>query len=310
MLEVNDASKRFGRTVALDGLSLTVPDGVVYGFLGPNGAGKTTTMRAVFGAVRLDSGSIRWNGTPVDFDLSRRFGYLPEERGLYPTMRVHDHLVYLARLHGADRRAASDRATEWLERLGLAARRNDVVHTLSLGNQQRVQLAAALIHDPNFLVLDEPFSGLDPVAVDAVAALLRDCADEGRSVLFSSHQLDLVESLCDAATIVHEGRAVLSGTTDELAATGGRRLSVKISDCRDPNWAAAVPGATAVEGMGDMWRLVIADSVDPAAVLAAATAAGAVSHFAFDRRRLSEVFREAVGAPAEAPSRPVLEVVA
>ena len=168
MLEFDGLSRRYGPVVALDGLSFTVPPGQVFGFLGPNGAGKTTAMRAVFGLVALDAGVVRWNGAPVTADDRRRFGYMPEERGLYPGMVVVEQIEYLARLHGVP--PASPAAAEhWLERLGVADRATSKVEALSLGNQQRVQLAAALVHEPELLVLDEPLSGLDPVGIDAIS---------------------------------------------------------------------------------------------------------------------------------------------
>src|SRR5437763_5801954 len=173
MLELRDLHRRYGQTVALDGLDMAVPDGCMYGFLGPNGAGKTTAMRAIFGVATLDAGEIHWNGRVVDFEMARTFGYAPEERGLYGTMRVLDHLTYLGRLHGLSRRDAERRGAEWLERLGLGERSGDNVDALSLGNQQRVQLAAAMLHEPALLVLGEPLSGLDPVAAYELSPMLR-----------------------------------------------------------------------------------------------------------------------------------------
>ena len=164
MLEIAGLTKRYGERVALDGLTMAVPPGQVVGLLGPNGSGKTTAMRIVFGVIPADAGTVRYRGEPLGIEQRRRFGYMPEERGLYPDMRVLDQLVYLARLAGVSKRDATARAGALLERLGLADRAGDPVERLSLGNQQRVQLAAALVHEPEALVLDEPFSGLDPLA--------------------------------------------------------------------------------------------------------------------------------------------------
>ena len=190
----------------------------MFGFVGPNGAGKTTTMRIIMGVLAPDAGTVRWNGEPLRMDMRSRFGYMPEERGLYPKMRVKRQLSYLAALHGvADPDAAADR---WIDRLGLTERAHDRVEELSLGNQQRVQLAAALVHEPELLVLDEPFSGLDPVGVDVLSGVLLDYARTGVPVVFSSHQLELVERLCEAVAIIKDGRLVASGSVEELRGPG------------------------------------------------------------------------------------------
>ena len=189
-LEIDHLTKRFGDVVALDDMAFEAYAGEIFGFVGANGAGKTTTMRIALGVLAADRGEVRWAGKPLDERSRRRIGYMPEERGLYPRMKVGEQLAYLARLHGLSAAAAGRAVDEWTERLGVAARRGDDVQKLSLGNQQRVQLAAALVHDPDILVLDEPFSGLDPVAVDVMSEVLRAKADAGVPVVFSSHQLD------------------------------------------------------------------------------------------------------------------------
>lgn len=218
MLAIDGLAKRFGPATALDEVSFTVGAGEVFGFVGGNGAGKTTTMRIVLGVLDADAGAVTWKGAPLGPAERRRIGYLPEERGLYPRMRVAEQLVYLARLHGMSRSAAQAATETWTERVGLAGRRGDEVQKLSLGNQQRVQLCAALVHDPDLLVLDEPFSGLDPAAVDTLGAVLRERAAAGVPVVFSSHQLELVERLCDRVGIISAGRMVAVGTVDGLRA--------------------------------------------------------------------------------------------
>ncbi|HEY6471464.1 MAG TPA: ATP-binding cassette domain-containing protein, partial [Acidimicrobiales bacterium] len=192
LLEVEGLRRTFGTVVALDGLTFSVPSGQVVGFLGPNGAGKTTTMRAIFGLTDLDAGVVRWDGTPVRPAQWRRFGYMPEERGLYPGMLVGEQVEYLGRLHGMSPDDAAAATRKWLERLDIADRTASKVEALSHGNQQRVQLAAALVHSPDLLVLDEPLAGLDPTGIDAISNVLVDQARDGCCVLFSSHQLDLV----------------------------------------------------------------------------------------------------------------------
>jgi ABC-2 type transport system ATP-binding protein len=294
VLELIDLTRRYGETLALDGLSFSVPSGQVLGFLGPNGAGKTTAMRIVMGVARPDSGEVRWRGEPAGSAARRAFGYMPEARGLYPRMRVAEQLRYLAELRGVPRAEAEARAGHWLERLGLAGRAGSRVEELSHGNQQRAQLAAALVHDPEVLVLDEPFSGLDPIGVDAMSEVLRQRAADGCAVVFSSHQLDLVEHLCEAVAIINRGRLVMRGTMEELRAQGPRRLAVGVAGV-GPAWAGRVQGAHIV-GRDDGRVLLDLDAgTDPQRVLAAAQAAGRLTHFAEEHPPLSELFRRAVG---------------
>lgn len=294
VLTFDDLTRHFGSVVALDGLTFSVASGQVVGFLGPNGAGKTTTMRALFGLVDLNGGNITWNGSPVGQAERRRFGYMPEERGLYPAMLVGEQLEYLGRLHGMtidDARAAT---RMWLDRLGVADRIASRVHVLSHGNQQRVQLAAALVHAPEVLVLDEPLAGLDPAGVDAISAVLIEQAKAGCCVLFSSHQLDLVEDLCEMVTIIDHGRLVVTGRVDDLASGGRPRLVVRVEHDRDAAWARELEGVNISEVSGGAARLVLDDGVDSQKVLSAAMASGRVTEFVFERRRLSEVFRDAL----------------
>jgi len=235
VLELEGLSRRFGDVVALDDVSFRIAEGEMVGFVGPNGAGKTTAMRIALGVLQPDAGEVRWRGRPVDAEMRRRFGYMPEERGLYPKMRVLDHLVYLARLHGLGREDARAQARRVADVLGVADRAGARVEALSLGNQQRVQLAAALVHRPEVLVLDEPFSGLDPVGVDVLSGVLREQAAAGVPVVFSSHQLDLVERLCGSVVLIHRGRVVASGRIADLRDADPRRL-VRVE------LAEAVPG--------------------------------------------------------------------
>lgn len=291
MLELDGLTRRFGSITALDHLSFSVPAGEVVGFLGANGAGKTTTMRAIFGLVDLDEGTVRWNGKPVD---TRRFGYMPEERGLYPGMQVGEQLEYFGRLHGMTEHDARAAAAMWLDRLGVADRAGTKVEALSHGNQQRVQLAAALVHAPEMLILDEPLSGLDPPAIDAVGEVLVDRARAGCSVLLSSHQLDMVEDLCERVTIIDHGRLVVSGSVDDLTTSGQRRLVVRVEEDRDGAWARDIDGVEISELDRGAVRLLLDETVDTQKLLDAAMRAGRVTEFTLARRRLSEVFREAM----------------
>jgi ABC-2 type transport system ATP-binding protein len=299
-LEIDQVGKRYGDIVALHDMSFQVRAGEIFGLVGSNGAGKTTVMRIILGVLAADSGAVRWDSRAIDLDTRRRIGYMPEERGLYPRMKVAEQLTYLARLHGLTAAAARASADAWTERLGVAARRRDDVLNLSLGNQQRVQLAAALVHDPQILVLDEPFSGLDPVAVDVMSAVLREQARAGVPVLFSSHQLDLVERLCDRVGIVAQGRMVAAGTVDELRAGGSHELVVEAPDA-PLGWADGLPGVTVL----DRTRLALGDGADDQAVLRAALATGPVHEFTHRRPSLTEMFRHIVGAePAATEGEP------
>ncbi|MEV0703866.1 ATP-binding cassette domain-containing protein [Saccharopolyspora sp. NPDC050389] len=292
-LEIDRISKRYGNVTALREMTFSVRAGEMFGFVGSNGAGKTTTMRIALGVLAADSGEVRWHGAPLDLQARRRIGYMPEERGLYPKMKVAEQLAYLAELHGlstADARAAAER---WTERLGLAARRDEEVQKLSLGNQQRVQLAAALVHDPEVLILDEPFSGLDPVAVDVMSEVLREKCASGVPVVFSSHQLDLVQRLCDRVGIVRSGQMVACGTVAELRDQGPAALVVDAPDAQ-PGWADDVPGAEVVEVVGSRTTLRLADDADDQAVLKAALATGPVHEFSRHRPTLTELFRNVV----------------
>lgn len=292
-LEIDHVSKRYGDVIALQDMTFTVRPGELFGFVGSNGAGKTTTMRIALGVLAADAGEVRWAGQPITLETRRDIGYMPEERGLYPKMKVAEQLVYLARLHGLSTAEATRSVDEWLERLGVATRRDDEVQKLSLGNQQRVQLAAALVHNPSILVLDEPFSGLDPVAVDVMSQVLIDKRDQGVPTVFSSHQLDLVERLCDRVGIVRAGHLVADGTIDELRGSGTDQLVVD-APTAPATWADHLPGVTVRDRQGSRVILDLHPGADDQAVLRAALATGPVHQFAHRRPSLTELFREVV----------------
>jgi ABC-2 type transport system ATP-binding protein len=301
VLRVDGVSKRFGPTVALDAVSLAVPAGQIVGFLGPNGAGKTTTMRSIMGLVAADSGSITWRGAPITDDTRRTFGYMPAERGMYPKMRVREQLVYFDRLAGRDQKSADTAADRWLERMGLSDRANNEVQALSSGNQQRLQLAIALIHEPELLILDEPFSGLDPVAVEMMKALLIEEVERGVTVLLSSHQLDLVSNVCPDVVIVSQGRIVLEGAVHDIrhrslkryvtAAIGSDSGAVETFEPPTPSWEV-------LEQTKGVLRLSVPASCDAREVFDAVSAIGTIVEFAFAAPELSEVFIESVASGA------------
>jgi ABC-2 type transport system ATP-binding protein len=293
-LEVDKISKRYGAVMALQNMTFEVRPGELFGFVGSNGAGKTTAMRIILGVLSADSGEVRWDGAPVTLETRRRIGYMPEERGLYPKMKVFDQLVYLAELHGLSARQAHQAADIWTARLGISDRDTDEVQKLSLGNQQRVQLAAALVHDPDVLVLDEPFSGLDPVAVDIMSSVLREKANAGVPVIFSSHQLDLVERLCDRVGIVQNGSLVACGSVDELRTSGNRQLVIKAPNA-PIGWADELPGVMrSSQAAGSRTVLEVAPIVDDQQVLHAAIATGPVREFMWRQPSLTELFRDVV----------------
>src|SRR6185369_7957537 len=278
-LQIDGLSKRYGDVVALRDMTFDVRAGELFGFVGSNGAGKTTTMRIVLGVLAADAGDVRYDGAPLTIDTRRRIGYMPEERGLYPKMRVGEQLEYLAQLHGMDAHTARIATRVWAERLDIAHRLDDDVQTLSLGNQQRAQLAAALVHDPVVLVLDEPFSGLDPIAVDVMSDVLRERAAAGVPTVFSSHQLDLVERLCDRVGIVAAGSIVAAGTVDELRA-GGESILVVDAPGAPAGWADTLPGvlSTSRDATGRT-EITLARGADDQPILRAALTTGPVREF-------------------------------
>jgi ABC-2 type transport system ATP-binding protein len=301
VLELVDLRRRFGDVVALDGLTFRVEPGQLCGFLGPNGAGKTTAMRCVVGVTEPDDGEVRWHGKRLAADHEGLIGYMPEERGLYPRMPVLEQLVYLARLHGMAADAAHRSARHWVDRLGVGDRADDPVESLSLGNQQRVQLAAALVHDPQLLVLDEPFSGLDPLAVDVMSDVLRERAAAGVAVVFSSHQLDLVEDLCRTVAVVADGRLVLEGEVAGLRRRGDRRLRLAVAG--GTGWAAALPPSMRVEeGTDGQVTVIVPPGRDPGEVIDVARTQGQLLTVQLEEPRLSELFRDALANRREVRS--------
>lgn len=264
------------------------------GFLGPNGAGKTTAMRAVFGLLRPDSGTVKWNGDPIDLDARLRFGYMPEQRGLYPRMKVKEQLVYFARLHDTPSAAAAEAAERWLTDLGLGDRMDDTLESLSHGNQQRVQLAAALVHDPELLILDEPFNGLDPIGAETMAQVLRSRAADGAAVVFSSHQLDVVEDLCDDVAIIHKGRIVLQGNVHDLKVDSSRRvLELDLTD-HQADLVSELAGVIDSRFDGRHHILTVERGTDVRSLIATLQDSTDLDHFVFTTPSLADLFREAV----------------
>jgi ABC-2 type transport system ATP-binding protein len=298
-LEIRDVAHSFGDVVALDGVSFAVMSGVITGLLGPNGAGKTTLLRIMLGVLSPDRGTVRYDGSPVGEEDRRRWGYMPQERGLYPGMPAGAQVVHFGRLHGLSRDDATSRARLLLEELGLEERWDDRTDKLSGGMQQRLQLATALVHDPAVIILDEPFAGLDPVAVVSLSETLRQRAGIGCTVLFSSHQLDLVQDLCEDIAMVDRGRTVLQGSVASLRASSGRRQLRLHVQAPNSDWLLAYPGVTVVGDEADDLRLEVPADIDPLDVLDAARAAGRVDDFGLDLPKLSELFLAAAERPLD-----------
>ncbi|MGW5126346.1 ABC transporter ATP-binding protein [Streptomyces sp. NPDC004069] len=301
-LEIDSLSKRYGQRAALSALSFTVPPGEIFGFVGSNGAGKTTTMRIAVGVLTPDEGEVRWGGSPVSVHGTARFGYMPEERGLYPRMTVAKQLVYLGRLHGLTVAEARAAMLRWTDRLRLTEHRDHTVDALSLGNRQRVQLAAALVHDPEVLILDEPFSGLDPVAVQDMSQVLKEKAAEGAPVLFSSHQLDLVERLCDRIGVVRKGQMTACGTLDSLRSAAPARLYLRV-DGADGDWPARASAIASYEPHDDGLLVELAPGHDENDVLRAAMTHGVVRRMTWHRPTLTDMFCDLIDSPEGGTAR-------
>jgi ABC-2 type transport system ATP-binding protein len=293
-LSARGISQRFGDRAVLDAVDLDVPSGQVVGLLGPNGAGKTTLMRILFGVLAPDAGSLTWRGRLVTDADRRSWGYMPQERGLYRDMRVLDLLVWVARLHGLERADGRQRARTLLEQLDLTERARDKISSLSGGMAQRVQLAAAMVHGPELLVLDEPFAGLDPVAVRFLSDVITAHTRDGGNLLFSSHQLDLVEDLCETITLLHHGRVVLHGDLRTLKAESPNRW-LRVDVAVDPAWVD--PSAcTILSADARGTRLRLAPHADPGVVLDDVRAHASVGDFGVEAPSLSELFLEAAGS--------------
>lgn len=293
MLTLTEVTKTYGSRRALDAVSFDVAPGRMTGFVGGNGAGKTTAMRIILGVLSSDAGTVTLDGSALTPESRRRFGYMPEERGLYPKMKVEEQLVYLARLHGFTSTAAQRNATQLLERLGLGERGGDLVESLSLGNQQRAQIAAALVHEPDVLVLDEPFSGLDPMAVDTVVGVLGDYAASDIPVLFSSHQLDIVERLCDDLVIIAGGTIRANGPRDALRDRYST-MRYELHTGGDTGWVRDVPGVTVVDFHGGDAVFDVDSEETAQVVLRDAVARGSVNSYSRQRPSLAQIFKEVV----------------
>jgi ABC-2 type transport system ATP-binding protein len=297
-LEICGLRKRFGEVQALDGVTFAVPPGTVFGFLGANGAGKTTTMRIVLGLMRADEGTVAWQGREARSWPRRTWGYMPEERGLYLRMPVLEQLVHIAALYGVPRKRSRAEAQAWLERFRIPDAGTRRLDTLSKGNQQKVQYIATILHDPDVLLMDEPFVGLDPVNVAMLKSAFLEMRDRGRTIVFSTHQLEQAEALCDSVAIIDHGRILASGTTREVRrSTGHQAVRLAIGDDDDLGWVSKLPGVRVGRDFSDYTELRVARGTDPQAILRAAVDRGEeVLRFEVADPSLEDVFVERVGA--------------
>ncbi len=293
ILTLRGVSKRYGTKRAVQGVDLAIPRGAIYGFLGPNGAGKTTTIRSIMNIILPDEGEILLAGRRLDRTLADHVGYLPEERGLYRKMKCRDQLAFLAELKGVPRGESLRRADHWLERLGLAEWRDRKVETLSKGMQQKIQFAATFIFDPDLVILDEVFSGLDPLNIELLRDMILEQKRKGTTILFSTHMLHEAEKICDAICLIEGGEVILDGTLDEVRAAFPLR-SVRVAWEGKTEPPADLPGVCEVEPSEGSWRLILEDGADPAALLPRLAAGGRLTLFSANRPTLSEIFLAAV----------------
>jgi len=299
-LEIDHVTKRFASTLALDDLAFEVPRGRIFGFLGANGAGKTTTMRICLGILHADAGEIRWDGRPTGELPRRTWGYLPEERGLYGRMLVLEQLVYFATLYGQTPARARADALHWLARFRIPEYATRRAEELSKGNQQKVQFIAAILHGPDVLLMDEPFTGLDPVNLALLREAFVELRDEGRTIVFSTHQMEAAEALCENLAIVDHGRVVAAGTLADLKrSTRAHTVRLGVEGETMPSWLGALPGVVAIRPGSGFAELELTPATQPSSILAAAVSRGAsVTHFEVAEPSLEAIFIELVGRSA------------
>ncbi|MBB4826543.1 ABC-2 type transport system ATP-binding protein [Sporosarcina luteola] len=293
-LLLNNVTKKFGDFTAVDKLDLTVQEGTMYGFLGANGAGKTTTFRMVLGLLTPNEGTITWNGKTISYATSPEIGYLPEERGLYPKMKVEDQLVFLGELRGMKKADAKRSIDQWLERFEVPQYKTKRVEELSKGNQQKIQVIAALMHNPKLLILDEPFSGLDPVNVEMLKSAILDFRNNGATIVFSSHRMDHVEELCEQLSIIHRGKQIVRGSLRDVKRSFGRQ-NVRIKSDHDLTVLEAIDGVQGFTKSIEGGVFQIEDERTAEKLLAAALQLGPIRHFEIEEPSLQEIFIAKVG---------------
>ena len=307
-LVVEQINKSFGQLQVIKDLSMEVREGSIFGFLGANGAGKTTTMRMILDIIRPDSGSITWNGNDVREVPRHDWGYLPEERGLYPKVSVEDQLIFLARLQGLSKPAAQHNLDEWLERFQITEYRKRKVEELSKGNQQKIQFLAAIIHDPLILIMDEPFSGLDPVNANVLKEAFLEMHRRGKTIIFSTHQLEQVEELCEDVLIINKGQTVIAGSVRDIKRQHGRNVArLKLDNDADARWLDTLEGVQVTNRRQDYIEMRIRADLNPNVIVEAALRnGGIISLFELVEPSLTDIFIEAVGKIALPDTQSIL----
>jgi ABC-2 type transport system ATP-binding protein len=298
VLQLNDVTKRFGKFTAVDDLSLTIPEKEIFGFLGANGAGKTTTFRMILGLLDPSEGEILWDGKPINYDSSSKIGYLPEERGLYPKLKVREQLVYLARLKGIAKHDAEKELKEWLERFKIQEYADKKVEELSKGNQQKIQFVAAVLHKPQLLILDEPFSGLDPVNVELLKGAVLELKNAGTTIVFSSHRMEHVEEMCEHLCILQKGRPVVQGNLREIKRSFGKK-NIIIHSEMPLEFLAGLPGVTKFTKTAEGARLQVEGEEIADRILKEIFGKGFIRKFELEEPSLNDIFIEKVGASYE-----------
>ena len=296
-LIVEHINKWFGQFQAIKDLSMEVKEGATFGFLGANGAGKTTTMRMILDILRPDSGSITWNGEDVREVPRRNWGYLPEERGLYPKMEVEEQLVFLARLNGLSRQDARRELDEWLDRFQIKDNRKKKIEELSKGNQQKVQFLATILHDPTILVMDEPFSGLDPVNANVLKEAFLEMHRRGKTIIFSTHQWEQAEELCQEIVIINKGQSVVQGSVREVKRQSGRHVArLKLDNDPEALWLDTLEGVQVTKRRQDYIEMQVQANLNPNLIVEAALRhGGIISRFELTEPSLTDIFIELVG---------------
>jgi len=293
-LQIENVTKKFGNFTAVKDLSMTLEQGSMYGFLGANGAGKTTTFRMILGLLDATEGSITWNGKPITYANSTHIGYLPEERGLYPKMKVEDQLIYLGQLRGMKKNDAKIASHQWLERFEVPHYAGKKVEELSKGNQQKIQVIASLLHRPSLIILDEPFSGLDPVNVELLKKAILDVQKEGATIMFSSHRMDHVEELCEQLSIMHHGESIVNGTLRDVKRGFGRQNVLLKADF-DLSFMQQMDGVTSFKQTVEGGVFQIGEERIAHEILRSALKQGDIRHFSIEEPSLQDIFIEKVG---------------
>ena len=300
-LIVEHISKSFGTFQAIQDLSMEVREGAMFGFLGANGAGKTTTMRMILDIIRPDSGQITWNGNDVREVPRRSWGYLPEERGLYPKMMVEEQLLFLARLHGMSKQDAKKELDEWFERFQINANRKKKIEELSKGNQQKIQFLAAIIHNPTILIMDEPFSGLDPVNANVLKEAFLEMHQRGKTIIFSTHQLEQVEEMCEDVVIINKGQTVVQGSVRDVKRQHGRNvIRLKLDNDPEALWLDTLEGIQVTKRRQDYIEMQIQAHLNPNVIVEAALQHGGnITRFELAEPSLTDIFIETIGRIAQ-----------